>query len=457
MSKDNVIQTEAARRILILDGAMGSMIHSLYPGYDGISDELCLTKPDLISSIHREYLEVGADIIETCSFNSTPLSLAPYGLGDRAAEISGTAAALARAAADAYSTAEKPRFVAGSMGPTAKSASIPQDPMDPAKRAVSWDELEASYYENARGLFDHVDLFLIETIFDTLNAKAAVAALLRLFEERGREKPIMVSATVSESGSLLTGQTSEDFFTALSHGPPFSAGLNCSFGADKMLPHIRKLAGALPCLVSVYPNAGLPDSKGRYSDTPEMMAASLELFFKEGLVNIAGGCCGSTPAHIAAIAAAAAKYRPRAAADSRADGSGPSPGADGQNPGAEVLSTVKNAPAPGEKEFLALVGSGDYDGAAELLEELPGDCIKLYFDDSVPEAEKTIGEFMKHALFFPGIAKRQLVIKSPRWEITEAALKCLPGRAFVDGELFGQFSGEALCSAARRYGALVIH
>jgi 5-methyltetrahydrofolate--homocysteine methyltransferase len=252
------------------------------------------------------------------------------------------------------------------------SASIPQDPMNPAKRAVDWDELEASYYENARGLFDHVDLFLIETVFDTLNAKAAVAALLRLFEERETEKPIMVSATVSESGCLLTGQTPEDFFISLSHAPPFSAGLNCSFGADKLLPHIRELAGSVPCLVSVYPNAGLPDGEGRYSDTPGTMAASLEGYFKEGLVNIAGGCCGSTPAHIAAIAEAAAKYRPRQPAVR------PAAGLRSGNP-------VQDA-APDEKELLALVGRGDYDSAAELLEETPGECIPLYFDDLIPNA-----------------------------------------------------------------------
>jgi 5-methyltetrahydrofolate--homocysteine methyltransferase len=429
------------------------MISSLYPGCEGISDELCLSRPDLISSIHRAYLEAGADIIETCSFNSTPLSLADYGLGDRAAEISRAAAVLARAAADAYGTAEKPRFVAGSMGPTAKSASIPQDPVNPAKRAVDWDELEASYYENARGLFDHVDLFLIETVFDTLNAKAALAALLRLFEERGTEKPVMVSATVSESGRLLTGQSPEDFFAALSHAPPFAAGLNCSFGADKMLPHIRRLAASVPCLVSVYPNAGLPDGGGHYSDTPEMMAASLEALFKEGLVNIAGGCCGSTPAHIAAIVETAAKYPPRtpSAGDSPVGGGGQSPGREAPPP------AVKDAAGPDEKEFLALVGSGDYDGAVELLEEIPGEGIKLYFDDSLPDPEKTTGEFLKHALFFPGIARRPLVIKSPRWEIIEAALKCLPGRAFVDGELLGGLKGEALRLAARRYGAAVLY
>jgi 5-methyltetrahydrofolate--homocysteine methyltransferase len=215
-----------------------------------------------------------------------------------------------------------------------------------------------------------------------------------------------------------------------------------------MLPHIRGLAGSVSCMVSVYPNAGLPGSDGCYGDTPEMMAASLEMLFKEGLVNIAGGCCGSTPAHIAAIAETAAKYPPRTppTADSPADGGGQSPGA----------GAAKNAAGPDEREFLALVGLRDYDGAVELLEEVPGEYIKLYFDDSVPGAEKTIGEFMSYALFFPGIAKRSLVIKSPRWELIEAALKCLPGRVFVDGEALAGFSGEALRCAALRYGAVVV-
>ncbi|MDR2185370.1 MAG: homocysteine S-methyltransferase family protein, partial [Treponema sp.] len=323
----------ASERILILDGAMGSVIRSFNLGeadfrgsrfadhkrsLAGCNDLLCLTKPELISGIHEAYLQAGADIIETCSFNATSVSLADYGIGDLAYEISAAAARLARKAADAFSGPARPRFVAGSMGPTSKSAGIPQDISDPAKRGVSWDELTAAYYDNARGLLDGgADMLLLETIFDTLNAKAAIFAITRLAEERrsvhggGEEIPVMISATVSAGGRLLTGQTLEDFCSSVSHVKPWSVGLNCSFGAELLKPHIRTLASFVPCLVSAYPNAGMPDKNGEYAETPESMAAVLAGYMGEGLVNIVGGCCGSRPEHIAAIAAAAKNFSPR--------------------------------------------------------------------------------------------------------------------------------------------------
>ena len=335
MSARNRLNTIAGRRILILDGAMGSMIQSRkFSEADfrgerfkdhsrplaGCNDLLCLTKPQAVSEIHEAYLAAGADIIETCSFNSTSVSLAEYGIGSLAYEISAAAAALARAAADKYSAADKPRFVAGSMGPTAKSASLSLG-MDDSDENFT-EELETAYYDNARGLLDGgADILIIETVYDMLNAKAALLAIERLQKElqaaggsRDADSgiPVIVSATISDnSGRLLSGQNPEAFCAALLQAQPWALGLNCSFGADTLLPHLRKLAAAAPCLTSAHPNAGLPNDSGQYDETPEKMAASIEEYFKSGVVNIIGGCCGTTPRHIAAIAEIALKYTPR--------------------------------------------------------------------------------------------------------------------------------------------------
>ncbi|MDR2245220.1 MAG: homocysteine S-methyltransferase family protein, partial [Treponema sp.] len=325
----------AAQRILVLDGAMGTMIQAYrlpsgeplsesdfrgsrfanHPvNLKGCNDVLCLTKPEVIDSIHEAYLEAGADIIETCSFNSTSISLSGYGIAGLAREISAAAASIARKAADRFSTADKPRFVAGSIGPTSKSGSMSPNIDDPGKRAVTWDELEAAFYDNACGLLDGgADILLIETVFDTLNAKAAIAAVKRLEAERQLAVPLMISATVSDtSGRVLSGQTMEAFCVSVIHAKPWSIGLNCSFGAEKLIAPIKRLSEIAPCFVSAHPNAGLPNQFGLYDETPETMCCHIEEYMKEGLVNILGGCCGSTPAHIAAIVRAAKAYKPRA-------------------------------------------------------------------------------------------------------------------------------------------------
>jgi 5-methyltetrahydrofolate--homocysteine methyltransferase len=329
MSVREKLNAIAAKRILVLDGAMGSMIQNLKLGEDdfrgerfaghktplaGCNDLLCLTKPQAIGAIHEAYLKAGADIIETCSFNSTAVSLEDYGIGDLAYEISAAAARIARKAADAFSTGDKPRFVAGSMGPTGKSAGLSPDVNDPAKRSIYWDELEAAFYDNARGLLDGgADILLLETIFDSLNAKAALFAIRRLLDERNIDSPVIISATITgDSGRLLSGQTLEAFCASVLHAVPWAMGLNCSFGAEKLLPHIRRLSAAVPCFVSSHPNAGLPNKFGAYDESPESMAACIENFLQEGLLNVIGGCCGTTPAHIAAIAAKAALHKPRA-------------------------------------------------------------------------------------------------------------------------------------------------
>ena len=324
------LKREAAKRILILDGAMGTMIqrHHLdeaaYRGtrfrehardLKGNNDLLVLTQPRIISEIHNAYLAVGADIIETNTFNAQSISQADYGLEEIAYEMNLAAAKLARDAADAWTakTPDKPRFVAGAIGPTNRTASLSPDVNNPGFRTVSFDTLVEAYTVQTRGLIDgEVDIILIETIFDTLNAKAAGFAVEQMFDATGVELPIMLSDTITDlSGRNLSGQTPEAFWYSLKHLRPFSVGLNCSFGAEQLRPSVGELAAVADTLISVYPNAGLPNEMGEYDETPEHMAGLLEEWAKDGLINIVGGCCGTTPEHIGAIAAAVAKYPPR--------------------------------------------------------------------------------------------------------------------------------------------------
>jgi 5-methyltetrahydrofolate--homocysteine methyltransferase len=324
------LKREAKQRILILDGAMGTMIqrHKLdEAGYRGArfknhprdlkgnNDLLVLTQPKIIGEIHNAYLEAGADIIETNTFNAQAISQADYGLADIAYEINVAAAKLAREAADAWTakTPDRPRFVAGAIGPTNRTASISPDVNNPGFRNVSFDELVEAYATQARGLIDGgVDAILIETVFDTLNAKAAGYAVEQVFEELGVELPIMISGTITDlSGRNLSGQTPEAFWYSMQHLEPFSIGMNCSFGAEQLRPAVDEIAHVADTLVSVYPNAGLPNEMGGYDETPAHMAGLLEEWARDGLVNIVGGCCGTTPDHIRAIAAAVSKYQPR--------------------------------------------------------------------------------------------------------------------------------------------------
>ncbi len=324
------LREAAANRILILDGAMGTMIqkHKLeeadYRGarfadwgqdLKGNNDLLVLTQPQLIREIHDAYFEAGADIAETNTFNGTRIAMADYGMEELVYEINLEAAKIARASADAWTekTPDKPRFVAGAMGPTNRTASISPDVNDPGFRNITFDELYHAYQEQARALIEGgVDLLLIETIFDTLNAKAAGAAVLDVFEELGIELPIMLSGTITdESGRTLTGQTTEAFWYSLRHLKPFSVGLNCALGADKLRPYVAELATRAETLVSAHPNAGLPNEMGEYDESPQDMAKHLESWAEDGLVNIIGGCCGSTPEHIRAIAEAVSQKPPR--------------------------------------------------------------------------------------------------------------------------------------------------
>jgi 5-methyltetrahydrofolate--homocysteine methyltransferase len=319
------------RRILILDGAMGTMIQryklseAQYRGarfaeldrdIKGNNELLSITQPQIIREIHEQYLAAGADIIETNTFGATRIAQADYRMEDLAAEMNTASATLARAACERYSTPDKPRFVAGAIGPTPKTASISPDVSDPGARNVTFDELRESYYEQAKALLEGgVDLFLVETIFDTLNAKAALFALDQLFDDTGEVLPIMISGTVTDaSGRILSGQTVEAFWNSLRHAKPLTFGLNCALGAALMRPYIAELAKLCDTYVSCYPNAGLPNpmSDTGFDETPEVTSGLLKEFADAGLVNVAGGCCGTTPEHIAAIARRLAGVKPRA-------------------------------------------------------------------------------------------------------------------------------------------------
>jgi len=481
----------AKKRVLILDGAMGSLIQGLnldekdYRGslfaehpapLKGCNDLLCLTKPEAIGAIHDAYLEAGADIIETCSFNSNSITLSDYGLGHLSYEISAAAAGLARSSAENFSKNGKPRFVAGSIGSTAKGASLYPDVSNPEKRSVYWDELEAAYYDNARGLLDGgADILLIETIYDTLNAKAALFAVSCLLEERQIDVPIIISAAVCGEtlpGRLLSGQTLEAFCISVMHADPWAIGLNCSFGAEKLLPHIRMLSKTVPCLVSAYPNAGLPDQSGRYEETPEVMSAGIETYLKEGLVNIVGGCCGSAPAHIAAIAEKAARYIPRTAADiDRSEASSPCSVAsssffsglepfyaEGNTINIRNMALAAKLPALAvqKEEFQKSLSEGEYEDAADTARDLVEYGVPIL--DIKTDDENTIGKFLDYALMNPYIAKVPFMINSSRFKVLETGLKRLQGRSLSGPVNLEEGEAEFLrkVQLVHRYGAAAV-
>lgn len=324
------IKEELKRRILVLDGAMGTMIQrykldeSDYRGerfkdfhkdIKGNNDLLCLTRPDIIGAIHREYLEAGADVIETNTFNAQRISMEDYDMSDLSREINLAAAKIAREAADEYTSQNpsKPRFVAGAIGPMNRTLSISPDVNRPEYRTVTFDQVKDAYLEQVLALMEgKVDLLLIETIFDTLNCKAAIYACMEAFEQTGTELPISISGTITDaSGRTLSGQTIDAFYISVKHANPLSVGLNCALGAKEMRPYLETLSREADCFVSCYPNAGLPNEFGEYDESPEAMCKQVEEFLKDGFINIIGGCCGTTPAHIKAIADAAAKFQPR--------------------------------------------------------------------------------------------------------------------------------------------------
>ena len=466
-------------RILMLDGGMGTMIQNAglseadfrgerfadWPSdLKGNNDLLVLTCPELISRLHREYLEAGADIVETNTFNSTRLSQADYGMEALVPEINREAARLARAACDDVAARTGvPRYVAGVLGPTSRTASLSPDVNDPSKRNVTFDALRENYHEAATALIEGgSDLILIETIFDTLNAKAAIYALEELFEERGERLPVMISGTITDaSGRTLSGQTTEAFWNSVRHARPLSVGLNCALGAEELRPYVEELSTKADTFVSAHPNAGLPNEFGEYDQTPEEMAAIVGEFAESGLVNIIGGCCGSTPAHIAAIHAAIQGLAPRRVPEipraCRLSGLEPF------NISADSLfvNVGERTNVTGSARFKRLIVEEDFTTALEVaLEQVENGAqvIDINMDEGMLESQEAMVRFLNLIAGEPDIARVPIMIDSSKWEIIEAGLKCVQGKAVVNSISLkeGEAAFREQATICRRHGAAVV-
>ncbi|MEZ4861625.1 MAG: methionine synthase [Caldilineaceae bacterium] len=475
-----LLQEQLRQRILILDGAMGTMTQQYQldeAGYRGErfadwpidvannTDLLVLTQPEIVKAIHRAYLEAGADIIETNTFAATAVSQADYGMEALAYEINRTAAQLARAVADEMTqqTPAQPRFVAGALGPTNRTASISPDVNDPGARNITFDELADAYYEATQGLVDGgVDLLLIETIFDTLNAKAAIFAVLRYFDDHNVRLPLMISGTITDaSGRTLTGQTTEAFWYSMMHAEPLIAGLNCALGPKALRDYIYDLGQVTGSYVSIYPNAGLPNEFGGYDETPAMMATALREFAEDGLLNIVGGCCGTTPAHIRAIAAAVAGVapRPRPTIEPRCRLSGLEPLVIG--PQTNFVNVGERTNVTGSRRFARLIKEGNYEEALAVARqqvENGAQIIDINMDEGLLDAEAAMVRFLNLLAGEPDIARVPVMIDSSKWSVIEAGLKCVQGKSVVNS--ISMKEGEAAfisqAKLARRYGAAVV-
>ncbi|MCL2074946.1 MAG: methionine synthase [Betaproteobacteria bacterium] len=466
------------QRVLLLDGAMGTMIqrHGLaeadYRGerfcahshdLKGNHDILSLTHPEIIRDIHRQYLAAGADIVETNTFNSTAISQTDYALPDLAHELNFAGAKLAREACDEASTPEKPRFVAGVLGPTGRSASFSQDMDDPSARNVTFQELTACYLDAAAGLLaGGADLLLVETVFDTLNAKAALFALEEFFARAGRRWPVMISGTITDAaGRTLSAQTPEAFWNSLRHIRPISFGFNCALGAKDMRPHIKTLAKLCDCFVSAHPNAGLPNTLGGYDETPEMLAEELEEWARVGLINIVGGCCGTTPEHIRAVAEAIAGIPPRKtqvltpalrlagleAFNIRDD--------------SRFINVGERTNVTGSRAFARMILDERYDEALSVARqqvENGAQIIDVNMDEAMLDSVAAMQKFLNLIASESDIARVPVMVDSSRWEVLEAGLQCLQGKGIVNSISLKGGEAEFLAQAnlARRYGAAVI-
>jgi 5-methyltetrahydrofolate--homocysteine methyltransferase len=473
------LRAAAAERILVLDGAMGTEIQGLkldeaafrgtrfadWPhDLKGNNDLLILTQPDAVRAIHLRYFEAGADIVETNTFSSTSIAQADYGMEALAYELNAEGARLAREAAAAAERQDgRPRFVAGAIGPTNRTASISPDVNNPGFRAVSFDDLRIAYAEQVRGLVDGgSDLILIETIFDTLNAKAAVFACREVFKERGVDLPIMLSGTITDlSGRTLSGQTPTAFWYSLRHAEPFSVGLNCALGAKEMRAHIQEIAKVADTLVCAYPNAGLPNEFGLYDESPEAMAALVGEFAEAGLVNIVGGCCGTTPAHIAAIAEAVKGKAPRAV---------PTVPPRMRLAGLEPFTLTSEIPfvnvgertnVTGSAKFRKLITAGDYAAALDVARDQVANgaqIIDVNMDEGLLDSEKAMVEFLNLVAAEPDIARVPVMVDSSKFSVIEAGLKCLQGKPIVNSismkEGVEAFKEQA--EICRAYGAAVV-
>ncbi|MDB4999526.1 MAG: hypothetical protein JWR76_603 [Mucilaginibacter sp.] len=448
------IKKELEKRILVIDGAMGTMIQRYelteedFRGerfrdhasdLKGNNDLLNITRPDVIKAIHAEYLDAGADIIETNTFSTQRISLADYHLEELAYELSYDGARIAKEVATEYTknNPNKPRFVAGAVGPTNRTASLSPDVNDPGYRAVTFDDLSEAYYEQVRGLVDGgSDLLLVETIFDTLNAKAALFAINRYANETGIHLPIMISGTITDaSGRTLSGQTVEAFWNSIRHANLLSVGLNCALGAKEMRPHLEELSEKADVFISAYPNAGLPNEFGAYDETPHETAHQVDDFIKAGLVNIVGGCCGTTPEHIKCIAERAAKYAPRKkpVIEPYLRLSGLE--AVTLTPETNFANIGERTNITGSPKFSKLILAEDYEAAlAVALQQVEGGAqiIDINMDEGMIDSEAVMVKFLNLVASEPDIAKLPIMIDSSKWTVIEAGLKCLQGKGIVN-------------------------
>ncbi|MGD8418457.1 MAG: methionine synthase, partial [Pseudomonadales bacterium] len=465
-------------RILVLDGAYGSLFQTLKldeAGYrgerfadhplplKGNHDVLCLSAPDVVRDAHARYLRAGADIIKTNSFTATRIAQADYGLVDAVPEMNEQAARIARAVADEFSTDAWPRYVAGDIGPTNRTASLSPDVNDPGFRSTSFEELAVSYGEAARGLLrGGADLLLLETIIDTLNAKAAIYAILGLESELGRRIPLMISGTITDaSGRILSGQTCAAFWISVAHAQPLSVGLNCALGPSALRPYIQELARIAPTRLSVHPNAGLPNEFGGYDETAESMATTLGEFADNGLVNIVGGCCGTTPEHIAALRERLEGVRPRKVPSVphrlRLAGLEPFELADD----ALFVNVGERTNVTGSARFARLIREGDYETALDVARQQVANgaqIIDVNMDEGMLDSEAAMVKFLNLVAAEPDIARVPVMLDSSKWSILEAGLRCTQGKSVVNSISLKEGEGPFLEQArlARRYGAAVV-
>jgi len=496
MTTLDTLNRALAGRLLILDGAMGTMIQrfklseqdfrgdrfaSHSGDLKGNNDLLVLTRPDVIGDIHRQYLAAGADIIETNTFNSNAISQADYKLEPLCYELNVAAAKIARAAAAEFTakTPDRPRFVAGAFGPANRTLSMSPDVNNPAFRAITFDQLRAAYADQARGLIDGgVDLLLIETIFDTLNCKAAIAAVQEVQEEKGTSLPLMISVTITDrSGRTLSGQTLDAFYVSIEHARPWCVGLNCALGAREMRPHLEELARLATSWISVYPNAGLPNAFGEYDELPADTAALIRGFAAAGLANIVGGCCGTTPEHIGAIARSVSDVTPRPRPDvggRQAEGEGLRPPTSTEKytrlsglerltirPDSNFQMIGERTNVTGSKRFARLIKDDKYtDATSVALEQVRGgaNIIDVNMDEGMLDSEHAMTTFLNYIATEPEIARVPVMIDSSKWSVLEAGLKCVQGKGVVNSISLKEGEADFLHKAhlVHRYGAAVV-
>ena len=478
--KETALHTLLSEKIMVLDGAMGTMIQQYklseedYRGQrfkdhpvtlKGNNDLLSITRPDIIKSIHDRYIEAGADILSTNTFNANAISMADYEMQGMVYEINKASADLAAEAIENYRSKgnDRPVFIAGSMGPTNKTASMSAEVSNPASRSVTFDELKQAYGEQAGGLIDGgADLLLVETVFDTLNAKAALFALQEIFEDRGRSLPVMLSGTITDTGGrMLTGQTITAFLVSVLHFPLLSIGLNCSFGAKNLFPFVKELAKKAPWPVSVHPNAGLPNQFGGYDQSAEEMSSLMKEYLEQGLVNIIGGCCGTTEQHIRRLKSLCQDYSPR-----QIPARPKNTGLSGLEPlfiSSEInfVNIGERTNVAGSRKFARLVKEEKYDEAVSVAREQVengAQIIDICMDEALLDAEKAMVTFINHILADPEIARVPIMIDSSKWSVIEAGLKCTPGKSIVNSISLKEGEDVLLNQARKlsRYGAAMV-